>query len=79
MNFNNGIMGLNANGEEFTGLYNADISAAMTVPLFDAVSLVPYAAYSLPLSDDAETAIKSISFDGDSEIFYGGIGFSLDL
>jgi hypothetical protein len=34
-------------------------------------------AYSFALSDDADDALKSIDGDGESDVFYGGVGISV--
>lgn len=78
-NFGNAIMGVAADGDTFSGLYAGEISAALSFPLFDAISLAPFAAFSTPLSDDAKAAIQAVSFDGDSDLFYGGLAISLSL
>lgn len=78
-NFENKIMGTDADGDEFTGLYNGEISASLAVPITSALSLEPKIAFSFALSDDAEDAIKSLSNDEDSSVVYGGLGVSLSF
>jgi hypothetical protein len=73
----NAVMGRDLDGDEFSDFYNGDISASLTMPVTDAISIGPMIAYSFPLSNDAEDAIEAISDDGDSDIVYGGINVSL--
>jgi len=79
VNFDNKVMGPGEDGSEFTGLYNGEVSAALSIPISEDISITPKAAYSFPLSDDAEFAIESISFDADSDIFYGGVTLAVSF
>ncbi len=83
VNLNNEIMGLNKNDEEFSGFYDGNISASLSLAISENISLVPIVAYSFPLSDDAESALKVIAEDatGDdkADIFFGGINASLNF
>jgi len=78
-NFENEVMGYDENGDAFSGLYNGSLSASVTVPVTDAISVSPNISYSVALSDDAETAIESISVDGESNVLYGGLGVALSF
>ncbi|MFA5355023.1 MAG: hypothetical protein WC291_12405 [Thermodesulfovibrionales bacterium] len=78
-NIENSIMGVDANGEDFTNFYNGELSAALTIPVTDNFSITPKLAYSFPLTDDAKDAIRAISYDNDSSIFYGGINLTLSF
>ena len=73
ININDKAMGVNADGNEFTGLYYGEVSLATSIPLFGHVTLDPRIAYSTPLGSHGEHAIKSISVAGESDIFYGSI------
>lgn len=75
-NFDNGILGRDANGEKFTGLYTSQLTAALTIPVLKYLALIPSVTYSFPLSNDAEDAVKAISYDGDSGIVFGGAALS---
>jgi hypothetical protein len=75
----NAVMGTDADGDDISDFYNGDISASLTIPVTDAISVGPMIAYSFPLSNDAEDAIEAISDDGDSDIVYGGINVSLSF
>lgn len=78
-NFDNKVMGQDSSGDDFTGLYNGEVSASLSVPITSALSLEPKIAYSFALSDDAKDAMESLSNDGDSSVFYGGLGVSLSF
>ena len=75
-NLGNKAMGLNAAGEDFTGLYYGEVSLATSIPLFGHVTLDPRIAYSTPLGSHGEHAIKAISVAGESDIFYGSIAIT---
>ena len=76
-NFDNAIMGAGEDGEVFTGLYNADLTVATSIPFAGAWSVDALLAYSFPLSSDAEAAIAGASVDGEDSVFWGGVGVSL--
>ncbi len=78
-NIEDKIMGFDAHGHEFSNFYNGELSAALAIPVTDNFSITPKVAYSFPLSDDAKDAIKGISYDHDSNIFYGGINLTLSF
>ena len=64
----------------YSDFHNADISASLSFPVNDAISITPILAYSFALSDDAEAAIESLSADGDeSDFFYGGLNMTLSF
>jgi len=75
-NLGNKAMGLNAAGEDFTGLYYGEVSLATSIPLFGHVTLDPRIAYSTALGGDGEDAITSLSADGKKDIFYGSIAIT---
>ncbi|NOX20673.1 MAG: hypothetical protein GXO99_05350 [Nitrospirae bacterium] len=78
-NMNNKIMGFDSSGDDFSNFYNGEITASMSIPVTDSISIDPMLSYSFPLSNDAEDALQAISNDGDDDIIYGGftvnIGF----
>jgi hypothetical protein len=78
-NINNKVMGFDENGDDFSNFYNGELSAGLSIPITKAISITPKVAYSFPLSDDAEEAIKGISDDGDKDILYGGINVTLSF
>ena len=75
-NLGDKAMGLNEDGEDFTGLYYGEVSLATSIPLFKNVSLDPRIAYSTALGDDGEFAIESISADGKKDVFYGSVAIT---
>jgi hypothetical protein len=79
-NLGNKAMGLNEDGDDFTGLYYGEVSLATSIPLFKNVTLDPRIAYSTALGDDGEYAIESISEsitgDREKDMFYGGIAIT---
>jgi hypothetical protein len=78
-NINNKLMGVDEEGNDFSNFYNGELYASVTFPVTKAFSITPKAAYSFPLSNDAKEAISSISYDGDKDIFYGGINLTLSF
>jgi hypothetical protein len=78
-NINNKVMGVDEEGDDFSNFYNGELYAAVTFPITEAFSISPKIAYSFPLSNDAKEAISSISYDGDKDIFYGGINLTLSF
>ena len=82
MVFDNGALGRNEKGEEFTGLYNCDLSIGTSIPLPNIPlaslwSIEAMAAYSFSLSDDAEWALEQVSVDGKSEVAWWGIALKM--
>ena len=78
-NINNKVMGVDEEGNDFSNFYNGELYASVTFPVTKAFSIAPKIAYSFPLSNDAKEAISSISYDGDTDIFYGGINLTLSF
>ncbi|MEC4676772.1 MAG: hypothetical protein VST72_07645 [Nitrospirota bacterium] len=64
---------------DYNDFHNGDLAAAIGIPLGTNVSVSPMIAYSFPLSDDAEDAMKAVSDDGDKYILYGGVNLSLSF
>ena len=59
--------------------HNANLSAALSIPVNDKISITPMIAYSTDLSNEAEAAIKALNTDADSEFVYGGVNFALSF
>lgn len=78
-NINNKIMGFDEDGEDFSNFYTAELSSSLSIPISNAMTLAPKAAYSFPLSNDAEEALEGISDDGDEDVFYGGINLTISF
>ncbi len=83
VNLKNELMGLDENEEKFSGFYDGNISASLSLAITDKLSVTPMATYSISLSDDAENALKVIAEDvtGDDEanIFFTGINAALSF
>lgn len=62
---------------DYSDFHNADLSASVSIPITDVISVGPMIAYSFALSNDAEDAMEVISDDGDDSIFYGGVNLTL--
>ena len=78
-NINNKVMGFDKDGKDFSNFYNAELSSSLSIPISKAITLTPKIAYSFPLSNDSKEAIKSISDDGDKDVFYGGVNLTLSF
>lgn len=76
-NLGNEVMGLDEAGDDFSDFYNGELSATLSIPIADKVSIEPMVAYSFALSDDAEFAISSLSDGGDDSVFYGGVALAI--
>ncbi len=72
----NGAVGVNADGEEYSAMHNAEAYASVSYAIGD-ISVEPMVAYTMPLSDDAEAAMTDA--DGDDAHFYGGVSVSLSF
>lgn len=79
VNLENSVMGQDENGDDFSNFYNGEVSASLSIPIMEAVSIEPMVAYSFSLSNDAENAISSLSDGGDNDVFYGGATLSLSF
>jgi hypothetical protein len=77
-NLGDAAMGLNEDGEDFSGLYYGELYLATSIPLFKHVSADLRIAYSTALGDDGEYAIEAISegYDGEKDIFYGSVAIT---
>lgn len=78
-NINNKVMGFDANGDDFSNFYNAEILCSVNIPIWKSISISPKVAYSFPLSNDAEEAIEAISDDGQKDILYSGINLTVSF
>ena len=65
---------------DYSDFHNADLSASLSIPVTESISISPMMAYTVDLSDDAESAIESLSADGDDSSFiYGGVNITLSF
>ncbi len=80
MNIENSYsMGTDSVGDDFTALYNGEVSASVpyALPMDNNIVITPMIAYSFALSDDAKSAREGIDADSESSVIYGGIGVSV--
>jgi hypothetical protein len=77
-NLGDAAMGLNEDGEDFTGLYYGEVSLATSIPIFRNVTTDLRIAYSTALGDDGEYAIEAVSegYGGDKDVFYGSVAIT---
>lgn len=80
-NASNSVMGPDSGGNAFSDFYNGEISASVSIPVYNSISITPMLAYSFPLSNDARDALRAIDVSGekDDDIFYGGINLTLSF
>ncbi len=78
-NMNNLVMGTDTSGNDFSALYNGEISASAGIPVADAISVEPVIAFTFPLSNKAEDAIEAMSDDSESSVVYGGVNATLSF
>lgn len=76
-NLKNKIMGTDISNDEFSNFYNGELSVSLSIPIWKSVNITPKLAYSVALSNDATEALRKISDDGDHNVLYGGVGFSI--
>ena len=69
----NGYMGLNKQGNEFTGLYDGEIYIKSSFKWGKHITVEPMIAYTMPLSQDGKEAIESLSINKESKNLYGGV------
>ncbi|MCK4840120.1 MAG: hypothetical protein KAS94_15045 [Desulfobulbaceae bacterium] len=62
---------------DYSELHDGLLSASMTFTVSEYVSVTPELYYSFALTDEAETAIKAVSYDAEDSHFYGGVSASL--
>ncbi len=78
-NMRNGIMGFDSDGDKFNNFYNAEVNAALTIPITKAISITPKMAYSFAISNDAKDAMRGLANDGRHDIVYGGLNLTLSF
>ncbi len=65
---------------DYNEFHNADVSASLSIPVTENISIAPMVAYTFALSDESEAAIEALSADGDkSSFFYGGANITLSF
>lgn len=73
------MMGTDANGKRFNGLYNGELSLSATYQFNKEVTIEPIISYSTHLSSDAEYAIANMSVDGEDSVTYGGVAITVSF
>jgi hypothetical protein len=64
--------------QEYSALHDGLLSASITFPIKDNISITPQLYYSFALSSDSSDALKDASANGDDDDFiYGGVSLSL--
>lgn len=74
INFDNELVG---GGDDYANFHNAELSVGLRMPVTTALTLEPKVAYSFLLSNDARDAARRASFDGERDVFYGGVSLAL--
>jgi hypothetical protein len=70
--------GIESGTEKYSGLHDGLLSASVTFPINQYVSVTPSLNYSFPLSSDASDRLEFSSVSGSDDSFlYGGIAVSL--
>ena len=75
----NSYTATDAHGNEFSGLFNGNLSATGSFALADGVHLEPMVAYTLALSDDASDAIEAGSTETEDSFLYGAITLAVSF
>jgi len=75
-NIRHKVMGSGSDGEPFTQFYNLELYTALSVPLGERFSLDGQIAYSFPLTTQSKEALRSINWDGDANVLWGGVTLS---
>ncbi len=69
----------NSTGERYRAFHDGKISAGLTIPLMQYLSVSPTVAYTFPLSGKADDLITSSSISDKSDFFYGGVTVSFSF
>lgn len=75
----NSYVATDANGNEFTGLFNGHLSAAGSIAVTDRLTIEPMVGYTFALSDDASDAIKAGSTEPEDSFLYGAVTVSMSF
>lgn len=62
--------------KSFDGWQSGTIRVTLNVPVTKKMTISPKIMYSFPLSDHASDEIEMLSWEGDDNFFYGGVGLS---
>ncbi len=85
INFDDEVMGYDDKGDTFTGLYYGELNLSMDIP-WGEITVSPKLAYSFALGD-GEDAIRAVnentymatSSGTETDVLYGGVGFSMEF
>ncbi len=66
-----------ADYEDYSELHDGSVSASMSLPVNDYISVTPMVAYSFGLSSEAKTAIMDGSWDMEKDHFFAGVTISI--
>lgn len=74
-----GWVGVNADGEEFSGFYNGDLTVNAEIPVFEFLCLTPMIGYTTAMGGDARDSIEAVSADRADNTLYGGVILNLSF
>ncbi len=61
----------------YNEFHDGCISASISIPVDDYITITPMMSYTFALTSDSETAIMAGSWDAEEDHFFGGVAFSL--
>ncbi len=65
--------------DAYSGWLNLDLSASVSIPITEYLTVTPTMAYSFSLSDDADKLLAASSWDNNHDHFYGGVSLSVSF
>ncbi|MCK5195132.1 MAG: hypothetical protein KAQ71_15075, partial [Desulfobulbaceae bacterium] len=68
-----------SDGDAYDALHDGVLSASITFPINEYLSITPELYYSFPLSDDAEDEFEASNPSGDEDIIFGGVSMSFSF
>lgn len=72
-------LGYMDDNDGYAALHDGVLSASMSFPVSEYVSITPEIDWSFPLSSDAKDFYKANSFEGDDNFVYGGVSASFSF
>ena len=63
--------------EDYSELHDGLLTASISIPVTDYISITPALNYSFPLTSDSGDAIEASSFSGDDSFIFGGVTVSM--
>lgn len=64
---------------DYSEFHDGTLSASVSIPINEYISISPQLSWSFPLSSKAKDSIKAISWDHDSNHVYGGVSCSMSF